>query len=76
MSSISLPIYLFMAIFAYIGMHYTYKSIMFRYVYNKPFSDPDMQRAAASLPPHRSVVKAMAAFVAAIGLGLICYSSN
>jgi hypothetical protein len=46
---------------------------MLRFVYNKPLSDPDLQAALDTLPPHRSALKAFAAFAVAFGLAWIQY---
>lgn len=65
--------FLFVAAFTLIGLRYTYRAFMYRFVHNEPFSDPAMQRAADSMPPHRSTAKALAAFILAICFALIYY---
>lgn len=48
-----------------IGLRFSYRAFIYRFVFNEPFSDSRLQEMADSLPPHRSAVKALAAFVAA-----------
>lgn len=55
-----------MAFFAVIGIRYTYRALMFRFVFNKPFNNPKFQEMAESMPPHRSTLKAVAAYSVAL----------
>lgn len=53
------------AVFVLIGLRFSYRAFLYRFVFNEPFNDPRLQEMADSLPPHRSTTKALAAFVAA-----------
>jgi hypothetical protein len=53
------------AVFVLIGLHFSYRAFMYRFVFNKPFNDPKIQAVSDTLPPHRSTLKAIAAFVTA-----------
>jgi hypothetical protein len=53
------------AVFLLLGFRFSYRTFMYRFVFNEPFSDPRLQKMSESLPPHRSATKALAAFAAA-----------
>lgn len=61
------------ALFVLIGIRYTYRAFMFRFVFYKPFTDQRIQAAVDTLPPHRSAAKALAAFAIAFALAWIYY---
>jgi hypothetical protein len=53
------------AVFVLIGLRFSYRAFMYRFIFNEPFSNPHLQKLADTLPPHRSATKALAAFAAA-----------
>ncbi|MBJ2214100.1 MULTISPECIES: hypothetical protein [Pseudomonas] len=53
------------AVFVLIGIRFSYRALLYRFVFNEPFSNPRIQKMAESLPPHRSTIKAVASFVVA-----------
>ena len=62
------------AVFILIGLRYTYRAFLFRFVFNKPFNDPKLQAASETMPQHRSMTKALAAYaLAAIMVWLFFY---
>lgn len=53
------------AVFLLIGLRFTYRAFLFRFVFNKPFHAPRLQAMADSIPAHRSMTKAIAAYTVA-----------
>lgn len=53
------------AFFVLIGLKFARRAFLLRFVYNQPFKDPQLQAWADSMPPDRSGLKALTAFVVA-----------
>lgn len=62
------------AIFVLIGLRFTYRAFMFRFVFNKPFHDPKLQAMAEKMPPHRSTLKALIAYAVALVLAWVYFA--
>lgn len=57
-----------------VALRYTYRAVLFRFVFNKPFHDPKLQAMSERMPAHRSMTKALAAYaLAAILVWLFFY---
>lgn len=53
------------AFVVFIGLRFAWRAFLLRFVFNKPFNDPQLQAMADSMPPDRLGLKALAAFAVA-----------
>lgn len=53
------------SVVALIGLRFAWRAFLLRFVFNKPFNDPQLQEMADSMPPDRSGLKALAALAVA-----------
>lgn len=67
-TTVNWPLATMITVLVLLGARYTYRAIVHRHYDRTPFTDPQMQKAAESMPPHYSTAKALAAFAAAIAL--------
>lgn len=67
-TTVNWPLAALIAVLFLTGVRFTYRAIVHRHYDRTPFSDPQLQKAVESMPPHYSTAKALAAFAAAIAL--------
>lgn len=58
-----------------IGLRFTYRAFLLRFVFNKPFNNPKFQAMADQMPPDRSMLKALAAYGVALLLAWFYFAS-